>query len=808
MTHSYVAPHFQIQFKPLANVEATFEGACYRISFLTDRIVRLEYDVNGCFEDRPTQTFWYREQLAPKLTVTELGEILKIESEHLRLTYIKNKPFDGDTLSIELKHSCLVWRFGSEEEQNLKGTARTLDAVDGELVLEKGLMSREGYVVIDDSKSLVFNEASWLAPRQTTGVDTYFFGYGQDYKGCLADYTKLTGNSPLIPRYALGNWWSRYWRYTDTELETLINRFEREDIPLSVCIIDMDWHKTEINPKYGSGWTGYSWNRDYFKDPDAFIKWLHDKNLKTSLNLHPALGIRGHEDCYEDVATFMQVDVENEEPVPFDIANPKFMKAYFEKVHHPLEKQGVDFWWVDWQQGSNSSMKGLDPLYFLNHLHYLDLGRTASVRPFTFSRWPGLGGHRYPIGFSGDTIVTWESLQYQPYFTATAANVAYGWWSHDIGGHMMGLDDSELYARWVQFGVFSPINRLHTSAGVFNRREPWKHTTEAFHTAKKFMQLRHELVPYIYTMAHRSEQTGISLVTPLYYEHPQHGKSYEYKDEYYFGTELLVAPYVTPRQSLTKKSYKAVWLPEGAWFDFETGEPYKGDNIYAMYGNLDEMPLFAKAGAIIPMAKLEKNNQMENPEHLNVVIFGRANNTFKMYEDDGESQMYAQGVSATTAYSVTSDDTSISFTISSVEGDVSVIPTSRHYTLNFRGVCVCDAEVSVNGAEIISTSYDADTTTLSVELRNIKASDTIVVTVKHSRLFEYRTNVSERIMDLVQNSALPMEQKQRFEQWAYGILDESLSVQMRLTRLVAMPLEAEMKQAAMAILAKTLLNQY
>ncbi len=804
----WIADHFQVDFKPFATPTATFEGNTYRISFLTSRIVRLEHDANGQFENRPTQTFWYREQEAPSLTVKETEDMLVIESEHLRLTYAKEQPFDGDTLSIELKYSCYVWRFGQVEEHNLKGTARTLDTIDGDLVLEKGLMSRDGFVIIDDSESLVFNEAAWLSPRQTSGIDTYFFGFGQDYKGCLADYNKLTGHTPLLPRYALGNWWSRYWRYSDEELAQLVDRFETEDIPLSVCIIDMDWHTTDIDPKYGSGWTGYTWNRDLFKDPQGFMKWLHDKGLKTSLNLHPALGIRGHEDCYEDVATFMGVDVKSEQPVPFDVSDPKFMKAYFEKVHHPMEREGVDFWWVDWQQGTSSAMKGLDPLYFLNHLHYLDLGRDQSKRPFTFSRWPGLGGHRYPIGFSGDTIVTWESLQYQPYFTATAANVGYGWWSHDIGGHMMGLDDSELYARWVQFGVFSPINRLHTSSGVFNRREPWKHTYEAFQTAKQYLQLRHQLVPYIYTMSHRNEQTGLPLVTPLYYNHPQQDKAYHYHDQYYFGSELIVAPYLTPRSKVTNKSFKEVWLPEGEWFDFATGEPYRGDNIYAMYGNLDEMPIFAKAGAIVPLAKLEKTNQMENPEHLELVIFGKANNEFKLYEDDGETQNYKSGLSAVTPFEISSAHDYILFSIKPVEGNTAIIPSTRTYTLKFRGVTQpVHTLVQVSGqVASVETTYDKKTATLSMTLGGITSTDTVQVTLHNTNLFEYVSDVSERIIDLVQYSGITMDEKQRFESWSYGILNENLSIQERLMRLVSMPVDDEMKQAAMSILTKALMN--
>lgn len=120
------------------------------------------------------------------------------------------------------------------------------------------------------------------------------------------------------------------------------------------------------------------------------------------------------------------------------------MDAYFD-MHHRMEAEGVDFWWLDWQQGGVTRQKGLDPLWMLNHMHYLDSGRGGNW-PLTFSRYAGPGSHRYPVGFSGDTIVTWESLAFQPQFTATASNIGYGWWSHDIGGHMFGYRNEELEA--------------------------------------------------------------------------------------------------------------------------------------------------------------------------------------------------------------------------------------------------------------------------------------------------------------------------------------------------------------------------
>ena len=190
------------------------------------------------------------------------------------------------------------------------------------------------------------------------------------------------------------------------------------------------------------------------------------------------------------------------------------MKGYFELVHHPLERQGVDFWWIDWQQGSNSGVEGLDPLWMLNHYHYLDNCRNGN-RGMIFSRYAGPGSHRYPVGFSGDTIISWDSLDFQPYFTANASNIGYGWWSHDIGGHMLGVKDDELAVRWLQLGVFSPILRLHSSCSEFNGKEPWRYDRVAEQVMKEFLRLRHKLIPYLYTMNVRASVESIPLMQPM-----------------------------------------------------------------------------------------------------------------------------------------------------------------------------------------------------------------------------------------------------------------------------------------------------
>lgn len=350
-----------------------------------------------------------------------------------------------------------------------------------------------------------------------------------------------------------------------------MERFELERIPFSVAVIDMDWHLVDIDPQYGSGWTGYTWNRELFPEPQRFLAWLHEKGLRVTLNVHPADGVRAFEDPYLAIAAEMGMDPEKGDAVEFDITDPNFLRAYFKFLHHPLENEGVDFWWIDWQQGGVTKVPGLDPLWMLNHYHYLDSGRRGN-RQITFSRYAGLGSHRYPVGFSGDTIVTWESLDFQPYFTANAANVGYGWWSHDIGGHMNGYLDDELAMRWVQFGVFSPILRLHSSASAFNSKEPWRFNKIAEDVMKDCLRLRHSLLPYLYTMNRYASRDSLPLIRPMYYHHALSNEAYEVPNEYYFGTELIACPITQPVNPKVGVAEFKAWLPEGIWIDFLTEE--------------------------------------------------------------------------------------------------------------------------------------------------------------------------------------------------------------------------------------------
>lgn len=691
---------YRIDANPRADEKSVIRGENYRITILTPALVRFEYSENDRFEDRATQKVYNRDFPVPEYRVRE-DEELHIFTDFLEIHYDK-KAFSKTGLSVKTAGGPggdSIWHYG-ESPRDFKGTARTLDQVNGKCELEHGIQSVMTGAVMDDTGSMAIKEDGFVEPRSKDDIDFYFFGYGQKYLECLKDFYYLCGKQPLLPRYALGNWWSRYHKYDEAEYKELIQRFEKEQIPFSVAVVDIDWHLIDIDPEYGNGWTGYTWNRELFPDPPEFMKWLHEHNLKITLNVHPADGVRAFEDAYPRVAEKMGIDPKTKEPVTFDIANEKFIQVYFEELHHPLEEEGVDFWWIDWQQGSVTKMEGLDPLWMLNHYHFLD-SKWKGTRPLTFSRYAGPGSHRYPIGFSGDTIITWESLAFQPYFTANASNIGYGWWSHDIGGHMMGVKDDELTARWVQFGVFSPINRLHSSNNVFSGKEPWKYNIQTERTMKKFLRLRNAMVPYLYTMNRYASRDGVPLILPLYYREPMTVDAYFNKNNYYFGTELLVSPITEPADKEIGMAKARTHLPEGVWYDFFTGHRYTGGRTINMWRTQEDMPVFAKAGAIVPLKDMEiYDNSIENPERMEICIYPGADGHFTLWEDQGDTleDLDENWVSTELLWNWYSERKE--FTVKAAEGNTAVIPEKRDWKLVFFHVTEAPVKVFVNGEEV------------------------------------------------------------------------------------------------------------
>lgn len=677
-----------------------------RITCITPRLIRVE---SGDFTDLASFTVWFRKFEVPEFEVKNKGKIITVETTEVIFTIKSGKPY-----SVYFKDSKNTEVFS--KQKNLKSTRRTLDMTFGKVKLNNGLITNGGAYLLDDSSSMLIDKAGHFVKRQGNFKDYYAFAYGKNYRETINAFYKISSPAPLIPRFALGVWWSRYHAYTQEEYLNLMAEFKKRGIPLTVATVDMDWHWVKnIDKKFGvsyNGWTGYSWNKELFPDYKEFLQKLKDDNLHITLNLHPADGVHSYEDMYEDMAKAVGTDPKSKKKIDFKCGDDNFWNAYFDILHKPYEKDGVDFWWIDWQQGKKSDVDGLDPLNALNHYHFLDNAENGEM-PLILSRYAGIGSHRYPLGFSGDTAINWRVLDFQPYFTSTASNAAYSWWSHDIGGHHMGYRDDDLYMRWIQFGVFSPIMRLHSTAIELLGKEPWKYREDVYRYAKEWLNLRHRLIPYIFTMNYRTHEDGISLCEPMYYSYPEKAEAYNVPNQYMFGSELMVCPITTPQhKSLNMGSVKA-WLPKGRWIDIFTGRSYTGEQEIELFRDLNTIPVLAKEGAIIPMS-LDEGNSVENPKSLEIWAFS-GNNTFTLIEDNSKTS-YADH-RAETDFSISFCDNRLTFSISPARGDLSVIPETRNYKIIIK-------DIIKDGKQLVINLENADVTEAhSFEFDNVSRAE-------------------------------------------------------------------------------------
>lgn len=712
---------------PKADAKAVVTSGNARFTVLTPQLIRMEWSADGQFEDRATLTFVNRETPVPEFKVRESKSKLTITTPALTLTYLKNGKFSDKNLKavFTLNGKEVVWTPGMENPQNLLGTTRTLDGADGSKLkepMEQGILSRAGWSLIDDSQRHVLTPdgsewEEWVEARpEGDRQDLYLFAYGHDYKQALADYALVAGRAPMPPKYTLGYWWSRYWQYSDNEFVDLVNKLKSMDVPIDVLIVDMDWHETwglrkSNSPKdeYGQriGWTGYTWQKELFPSPANFLKWTENEELKVALNLHPASGIQPYEAVYDDFTKEYGWS-EKGKSVPFKIDERKWADAYFKTVLEPMERNGVDFWWLDWQQWKESKYTpGLSNTFWLNHTFFNHAERqNPGLRPFIYHRWGGLGSHRYPLAFSGDTYATWPMLAYLPYFTATASNVNYGWWGHDIGGHMFHktqkATDPELYTRWLQYGVFTPIFKTHSTKDPRIERCIWCFPDHMF-LMRDAIRLRYTLAPYIYNAARENYDTGVGMCRPMYYDYPESDKAYETSEQFMFGNDILATTITQPVDSITGLAPRTIWFPEGAWFDCATGSMYEGGRTEELHYTLAENPHYAKAGSIIPMNPATVKNLQQPCDTLVLTFIPGGDGQLRHYEDDGMSQQYKTNYAVTTV-SKKQEGNTVRVHISPREGSFAGASDSRSYELRFPAVFP-PKSVKVNGKELAYSRF-------------------------------------------------------------------------------------------------------
>lgn len=656
-----------------------------RFDVLSPSVVRMQFSDSRDFLDAPSAVVLYRNVGTTDFKICQENDRLVIDTGKMTISYqIGSGEFTSDNLNIswQADGQNRSWKPGDTDSENLGGTISSFNAIEeatkpgGKLPpFPPGFLSRNGYCLLDDSRSPIWDKKKdWVVPRkEKNNQDWYFFVYGRDYKSFFREYTAITGSIPMIPRYAFGGWITELnFEYTDqvcsdNEIKEMINRFRKENIPLDVLVLDFGWHLF--------GWQGgFDWS-PIFPNPKKFMDWAHKNGIKISLNDHPSRGLFYKDSNAEDIRKKLNISVpqtssenEREPNIPFNLADQNVTNVFMD-LHNSMVDDGVDFWWID---GTPiSMMEGLDDQMWTNRVYYDFTQRHNNKRGFIFSRYGGPGSHRYPACFTGDCYSNWKVLEYEIPYTTKAGNVLTPYVTHDIGGFWGKLtDEYELYARWVQFGALSPVLRLHSSTEnptEGNARLPWNYGQKGIDLCRKFFQLRYSLIPYIYTYSRIAHETGVPLVQPLYLQYPYLEDAYKYEHQYLFGNELLVAPVVQPAGE-DGLALKTVYFPPGKWFDYFTADVYDGNQTIEYKCPLDRMPIFVKAGAIIPMQPEMAYTGQKALDPLIIDIYGGANGSFNLYEDDGESLDYLVGKFARTPITFTEDKGNYQICIGQTEG--------------------------------------------------------------------------------------------------------------------------------------------
>ncbi|WP_200828234.1 TIM-barrel domain-containing protein [Mycobacterium sp. 3519A] len=614
----------------------------------------------------------------------------------------------------------------------LGGYRRSLDGVNGDNgapLTTPGLLHRDGWYLLDDSASALFDTTTnELSPRpQNRGahLDGYLFGYGADYKRGLSDLATLTGPPALLPPWAYGVWYSENIDRTADELQNdVVSRFRSEGVPLDVLVVDTDY-------KTPDHWNGWQIDTGKFPDPEGFFDWAKTQGLQTVLNVHPSIS-KTDPRLPEAQATAHNRLRSADCPAPggrqcyvFDWADPDQLQAYL-NLQQTMERLGNHYWWLDWCcEGAEVSPLGATPDAWISQ-QYAETAEKGGRRGFVLSRTygsPRSGASGMPTGpwadkrttihFTGDTYSTWGTLAGEVGWTP-AESVATGLSavSHDIGGQLDtgGLAGSELeaygrrttklsddlYARWVQLGTFQPIDRLH---GDHSDRLPWQYGPAAQASAKKFLNLRARLVPYLYTLADAANRTGLPVVRPLYLEYPDQPQAYAFADtEYLFGPDVLVAPVTTPGDRVTR----TVWLPPGQWTNFFTGETLQGGTTHQVSSGLDTMPVFVKSGAVIATRTDDTANSAAPLTGVTLNVAEGAPGTFTLYEDDGTGGRNRRGATTRIDYTESPDEHTIS--IGSTDGSFRDQAGERQWTISVLNTAA-PTSVTVNGSEVAPSDY-------------------------------------------------------------------------------------------------------
>ena len=754
--------------KSKALPEMIISGEKYRFTVLSESLIRIEYSEDGVFEDRPTLLIRNRLFKPFSFINTNDGSKIKIETKYFKLTYAINKQFKGTSLmpdsnlKVELINNQKKWYYGHPEVRNLGAPGKELTDESGKQSFVKGLFSLDGFVCVDDSKTPVILE-NGSAEKRENKIDLYLFMYAQDFGKCLNDYFALTGYPPMLPRYAFGNWWSKDYSYNDEELKGLIKEFDDNSIPISLIYLNHDWHINKFNEKERIQ-SGFTFDNEKFKNYVETIRYVHSKNFKLGLSINPTEGIYPYEETYNNFKNMVNSD---SEIIPFNAFDSNTYVAYFNLLIKPLLDNGVDAFWLYGKKMDRMEQSMLNVYHTENVLN-------SAKRILLLTSNTLVAPHRYPVLYPGNSIVSWETLKKIPFHNLSAANIGVSFWSHDIGGFHKGIEDNELYRRFVQLGVFSPILKLGSAGGKYYKREPWLWEVKTYRIVRDYLKLRHRLIPYLYNEMYKYHKTGMPIIKPLYYKVPKVYDDSIYRNEYYFGSEFFVAPITYKKDYNMNRVIHRFYLPEGTWYEFFSGKKFEGGKRYLYFVKDEDYPAFVKAGGIIPMNATAVDNSVTVPNIMEIQIFPGSDNSYNLYEDDGITYEYKNGRYIVTNIDYKYLENNYIVNIKPISGRSGVITDFRTYKLRFRNTKVPDkVTVTINNE---SKHYIGmvDENDYIVEISNVSTKANLVVNISGENL-NIKTNriINEEIESILNDLLIETELKEKIDE----IIFSNLTVQ-------------------------------
>ncbi len=530
-------------------------------------------------------------------------------------------------------------------------------------------MSTNGYGIFFHNAYQTTWDMGYSSSRQYLfsaegGEMDYYFIYGPAFLDILHQYTSLTGTSPLLPRFAMGLHVGTYsggtWGYEDLTSQyyvtALARKFRQLGIPVDILHLDSTWRIFgKIN---GKGGTSFEWRQPGFPDPKQMFDSLYAMDYKmVGLHIRPRID-NGDNHTYLFKARELGFTYpENGKPGDFlNYFDSASVNWWWNNCLKPLAGLGCKF--VKTDEGSafghranesdktgpqGAEIKSLHNLFPIAYARapFLKFQQYNGFRGMNHTREGYAGIQRYPFIFAGDWPSEW---QYFAPVIRGGINISLsgiGAWTHCMGG-FEHIADPELYIRWCQFGMFSPIAMLFGMEHP-NYKEPWNYGEEALQIFTRYDKLRYRMIPYIYSGYYQMYKTGAPLMQALVLQYPNDPNTYTIDDQYFFGRDLLVCP-VTVKGAKTRTLY----LPKGDWYDYWSGKKIEGGRYINVVTPLENMPVFARAGAIIPLQP-DMNNEGEKPLNpLTLDIYPSSCSAFDLYEDDGLTLEYQQGKYALT----------------------------------------------------------------------------------------------------------------------------------------------------------------